>query len=330
MRATVPPATLPANQLLRDEGLCLYALQRYQDSVEVLRSYLAVDPAAPDVAVVKGLILKMQENLAGGQIATTSTSSDVTSSSSRVEDDESASSAAARAWDASSNSSKGSDSSIREGSDGSIREGSDGSSRSSRDEEDGPAVSAAGDCEGVSGKGMSGSTSICTSSSSSGRDEDDMRSATSTAGASGDVGKHREGDFASRSSPLEERGAAGLGVRGAAESTSSSAASLSSSSSSEKGGEPPPLTLDLAANAGDSGSSDMTSSSSSHCGENHCGGHPNGQESSSPGGITSGGSSSDRRDEGQVIEAQHDGHVASSSSGSNNGEGLGDAGVQLG
>lgn len=41
---------------IRDEGLCLYAMQQYADSAEVLQQYLAISPSASDALQVNNVL----------------------------------------------------------------------------------------------------------------------------------------------------------------------------------------------------------------------------------------------------------------------------------
>ena len=55
-RATQPQLTTE----IRDEGLCLYALERYPECAAALREYLAAEPEAGDRSEVESMLRRMQ------------------------------------------------------------------------------------------------------------------------------------------------------------------------------------------------------------------------------------------------------------------------------
>jgi regulator of sirC expression with transglutaminase-like and TPR domain len=55
LRATRPSAP----DEVRDEGLILYALDRYSECAEAMRMYLELDPFAPDAPQVLSLLKKI-------------------------------------------------------------------------------------------------------------------------------------------------------------------------------------------------------------------------------------------------------------------------------
>lgn len=61
MRATDPSATPE----IRDEGLCLYALRRYEEAASCLAAYLAADPDALDAATVTSVMERARAKAAG-------------------------------------------------------------------------------------------------------------------------------------------------------------------------------------------------------------------------------------------------------------------------
>lgn len=61
-RATLPELT----DEIRDEGLCLYALERYSECAEALREYLEADPRAGDRADVRFSEMFLHERILQG------------------------------------------------------------------------------------------------------------------------------------------------------------------------------------------------------------------------------------------------------------------------
>jgi hypothetical protein len=64
MQATAPPGVLP--ELHRDEGLILYALNRWPEATAALRTFLTSSPGpeARDTALVTALLEKIRERAA--------------------------------------------------------------------------------------------------------------------------------------------------------------------------------------------------------------------------------------------------------------------------